>query len=135
MTNSNQKVTHSLYPFKFQSILKPVLWGGSEISHFKGIEPVQEGIGESWEISGVKNNLSVVANGPLAGTTLEELIAEDKDTLVGKLLCDIGIAERAFFGAAIKGGLLRYRLYPFFAGFHRVILHRCFIHSALSNPP
>lgn len=84
MTNSNQKVTHSLYPFKFQSILKPILWGGSEISHFKGIEPVQEGIGESWEISGVKNNLSVVANGPLAGTTLEELIAEAKDTLVGK---------------------------------------------------
>lgn len=84
MTYNNQKFTYSLYPFKFQSILKSILWGGSEISHFKGIEPVREGIGESWEISGVKNNLSVVANGPFAGNTLEELIAEAKDMLVGK---------------------------------------------------
>lgn len=84
MIYNKQKITHSLYPFKFQPILKPVIWGGSDISHFKGIDPVQEGIGESWEISGVKNNLSVVANGHLAGTTLEELIAEARDTLVGR---------------------------------------------------
>jgi len=78
MTNNRQEDTRPLYPLKFQPILKPVIWGGTEISHFKQIEPVREGIGESWEISGVKNNLSVVANGPLAGTTIEELLISQK---------------------------------------------------------
>jgi mannose-6-phosphate isomerase len=84
MTYNNQEDTHPLYPLKFRPILKPVIWGGSEISHFKQIEPVQDGIGESWEISGVKNNLSVVANGPLAGTTIGELLIREKEKLVGR---------------------------------------------------
>jgi len=84
MTNNRQEDTRPLYPLKFQPILKPVIWGGTEISHFKQIEPVREGSGESWEISGVKNNLSVVANGPLAGTTIEELLISQKEKLVGR---------------------------------------------------
>lgn len=84
MTSSKQKVSQSLYPLKFQPILKSIIWGGSDITKFKMIEPQQSGIGESWEISGVKNNLSVVANGHLTGITLEELILEHKEKLVGK---------------------------------------------------
>ncbi|MFA5650939.1 MAG: type I phosphomannose isomerase catalytic subunit, partial [Proteiniphilum sp.] len=74
----------TLYPLKFQPILKPIIWGGSEICRFKNIQPERDGIGESWEISGVKGSVSVVANGPLDGTTLDELIAEYKGALVGE---------------------------------------------------
>jgi mannose-6-phosphate isomerase len=84
MTYNNQEDSQLLYPLKFQPILKSIIWGGSDITKFKQIEPQQDGIGESWEISGVKNNLSVVANGPLAGVTLEELISTHKEILVGK---------------------------------------------------
>lgn len=61
-----------LYPLKFKQILKPIIWGGNEICKFKGIEPVQEGIGESWEISSVEGNISMVANGDLADKSLDE---------------------------------------------------------------
>ena len=74
----------TLYPLKFQPILKPVIWGGSAISRFKNIQPVQEGIGESWEISGMKGDASVVSNGSLKGKSLEELIVEYQGSLLGE---------------------------------------------------
>jgi len=73
----------SLYPLKFAPILKTIIWGGSEITKFKGI-PEQDGIGESWEISGVEGNISVVEGGGLEGKSLQELIETYKDKLVGK---------------------------------------------------
>lgn len=72
-----------LYPIKFEPILKSIIWGGNEICKFKGIQPEQKGIGESWEISGVEGNVSVVANGELKGKTLDELINLYKGKLVG----------------------------------------------------
>ena len=72
-----------MYPLKFEPILKPVIWGGDEICRFKNIRPLQDGIGESWEISGVKGNVSVVANGELKGTYLDELIEKYPNELVG----------------------------------------------------
>ena len=72
-----------LYPFTFQPILKKIIWGGSEICPFKGITPVQEGIGESWELSHVDGNFSVVAEGELAGKSLDELIHTYGKQLVG----------------------------------------------------
>ena len=72
-----------LYPFTFQPILKKIIWGGSEICPFKGITPVQEGIGESWELSHVGGNFSVVAEGELAGKSLDELIQTYGKQLVG----------------------------------------------------
>ncbi|MDY9917242.1 mannose-6-phosphate isomerase, type 1 [Porphyromonadaceae bacterium KH3R12] len=74
----------TLYPFKFEPILKPVIWGGSDICRFKNIEPIQEGIGESWEISGVRGNISRISNGYLAGTSLDELLHSRGEELVGK---------------------------------------------------
>lgn len=73
-----------LYPFTFQPILKPVIWGGADICPFKGITPLQDGIGESWEISDVEGHVSVVANGDLAGKSLDELISTYGEQLVGK---------------------------------------------------
>ncbi|MFV0468167.1 MAG: type I phosphomannose isomerase catalytic subunit [Dysgonomonas sp.] len=74
----------NLYPLKFEPILKTLIWGGSKICPFKGISPARDGVGESWEISGVKNNVSVVSEGDLKGKNLEELIGIYKDQLVGK---------------------------------------------------
>ena len=73
-----------LYPLKFNPILKPTIWGGNDICKFKHIEPVQDGIGESWELSYVKDNISVVAEGELAGKNLEELIRLYGKDLIGE---------------------------------------------------
>ena len=71
-------------PLKFEPILKSVVWGGEKIAPFKGIETTETKIGESWEISGVKNNESVVANGPDKELTLTEMIAKYGAELVGE---------------------------------------------------
>ena len=42
-----------MYPLKFEDILRPMIWGGEEISRFKQLPEVHPGIGESWEISQV----------------------------------------------------------------------------------
>ncbi len=73
-----------LYPMKFEPYLKTVIWGGSGIPGFKGIETDQEKIGESWELSGVKGHESIVANGPLAGKNITALIDRYKEQLIGK---------------------------------------------------
>jgi len=64
--------------------LKPILWGGNKICSFKEITPIQDGIGESWEVSHVKNNVSIVANGSLKGKSLDDLIEAYGSDLLGK---------------------------------------------------
>jgi mannose-6-phosphate isomerase len=73
-----------LYPLKFEPILKEIIWGGDEICHFKNLHPQRSGIGESWELSHVKNNVSIVANGELKGKSLEELIKTYREKLLGQ---------------------------------------------------
>ncbi|MDR1403884.1 MAG: class I mannose-6-phosphate isomerase [Tannerellaceae bacterium] len=72
-----------LYPFTFTPILKKIIWGGAEICAFKGITPLQDGIGESWELSHVDDNYSIVDNGPLAGKSLDELMRTYGKRLAG----------------------------------------------------
>lgn len=69
---------------KFNAILKSTLWGGEKILSFKHLCTEQENVGESWEISGVPGNETVVANGAYAGKMLNDLVAVLKDKLVGK---------------------------------------------------
>ena len=71
-------------PLKFNPILKTLVWGGEKIAPYKGIETEQHHIGESWELSGVKGNESIVADGPLAGRSIASLVHEYKEELVGK---------------------------------------------------
>lgn len=73
-----------MYPLKFRPILKTLVWGGEKIAPFKGITTDQHNIGESWELSGVKGNESVVANGEYEGRTITELIREFKGKLIGE---------------------------------------------------
>lgn len=72
------------YPLKFEPILKSLVWGGEKIAPFKNIETDQHNIGESWELSGVRGNESVVANGEYRGRTIADLVKEFKGELVGK---------------------------------------------------
>ena len=69
--------------FKFKPYLKTVVWGGEKIAPFKGIETGQEHIGESWELSGVKDHESVIDGGEFDGKTVTELCAERKEWLLG----------------------------------------------------
>ena len=73
-----------MYPLKFKNIFKSVVWGGEKIAPFKGVNTQQKNIGESWELSGVKGNESVVAEGPLAGRTITSLAEEYKGALLGE---------------------------------------------------
>ncbi|MDR2969637.1 MAG: class I mannose-6-phosphate isomerase [Tannerellaceae bacterium] len=72
-----------LYPLVFKPILKKMIWGGSAICPFKEIEPVREGIGESWELSHVNGNFSIVAEGALEGRSLDELVGMYGAKLLG----------------------------------------------------
>ncbi|MBU1373630.1 MAG: class I mannose-6-phosphate isomerase [Bacteroidetes bacterium] len=75
----------SLYPLKFKTIFKDKIWGGEKIKTYLGKDfyPLPN-CGETWEISGVKSDVSVIANGPLTGITLADLLAQEKENLVGK---------------------------------------------------
>lgn len=70
--------------YKFNPILKTTLWGGDRIASFKSILSSDDHIGESWEISGVKDNISVVCNGSDAGLSLNQLIERDGAKLLGE---------------------------------------------------
>ena len=69
--------------FKFEPLLKQTIWGGSKIVTFKHLQSDLDNVGESWEISGVPGDESVVANGEWKGKTLNEVLTEMKDKLVG----------------------------------------------------
>ena len=70
--------------YKFEPLLKQTLWGGDKIIPFKHLKTRLENVGESWEISGVRDNETIVANGKEKGKSLNELVREQKGDLVGK---------------------------------------------------
>ncbi|WP_297692149.1 type I phosphomannose isomerase catalytic subunit [uncultured Eudoraea sp.] len=74
----------NLYPIKFYPILKERLWGGTKLGTILGKELESDLVGESWEISGVNGDVSIVANGPHKGTSLTNLIDEFPEAILGK---------------------------------------------------
>jgi mannose-6-phosphate isomerase len=75
----------ALYPLKFKTIYKDKIWGGQKINTYLhkdfGALP---NCGETWEISGVKSDVSVVADGELAGESLADLLEKFQGELVGE---------------------------------------------------
>lgn len=64
-----------LYPLKFEPVLKEKVWGGNAlVAHFNKNPTDSLHIGESWELSAIADNQSIVSNGFLAGNNIEELI-------------------------------------------------------------
>lgn len=72
----------SLYPLKFESILKQKVWGGDKLHKVLG-KPSKGRIGESWEVSGVPGSISKVKDGPLKGMDLNALLKTYGPKLVG----------------------------------------------------
>lgn len=71
-------------PLKFNALLKQTLWGGDKIIPFKHLSDKLENVGESWEISGVKGNETLVTEGEFAGQSLNDVVIALKADLVGK---------------------------------------------------
>ena len=71
-------------PISFVPYLKRVIWGGDKICRYKKIESLHSDVGESWEISAVPGSISVVADGPYKGMTLEELTERFGAALLGE---------------------------------------------------
>lgn len=77
-----------LYPIKFKPRIKERIWGGQAILKKKGSAASRLAkdklYGESWDLSSVKGDVSVVANGMLKGNNLNEIIEVYMGELVGE---------------------------------------------------
>ncbi len=69
---------------KFKPLLKQTIWGGDKIIPFKKLSESLDNVGESWEISGVKDNETIVADGPMEGKSLNTVVEEMGAKLVGR---------------------------------------------------
>ena len=73
-----------LYPLKFYPILKERLWGGTKLGTRLGKSISSDFNGESWEISGVNGDVSIISNGHLEGKDLQQIIDAYPEELLGK---------------------------------------------------
>ena len=98
-----------LYPLTFQPIFKDKIWGGQKIHTILGKDysPLPN-CGETWEVSGIDGNVSVVKDGPLAGQSLADLLREHKGELgMYGAWFDIGLGElHAYDNAAHAWSLI-----------------------------
>lgn len=74
---------HDLYPFKLQPILKDKIWGGEKLKEQCNKKSDSKQLGESWEVSTVPGDISIVVNGDLKGQSLQELLETHKSDLIG----------------------------------------------------
>ncbi|RKS53854.1 mannose-6-phosphate isomerase type 1 [Gillisia mitskevichiae] len=77
-------MNNELYLLKFDPILKEKIWGGSKLNSLFNKKTKSNKTGESWEISDHEDDISIVSNGPLKGKSLQYLLKEYKEELVGK---------------------------------------------------
>jgi mannose-6-phosphate isomerase len=75
-----------LYPLRFKPIFKPAIWGGRRLADMFPGAPAEGPIGEAWVLSDQGDDVSVVADGPLQGTTLRELMRDRREELLGPSL-------------------------------------------------
>jgi len=72
------------YPIKFYPILKDKIWGGEKLAKMLHKKSDRTDIGESWEISDIKDSMSVVSNGKLKGHSLQDLMVIYRGDFLGK---------------------------------------------------
>lgn len=72
-----------LYPLQFEPILKERIWGGEKLKTKFNKSSVSKTTGESWEISAVDGNISLVSNGIFKGKLITELIELYPNELLG----------------------------------------------------
>jgi len=76
-------LTKRIYPLRFKPVYKDYLWGGDRIIRAYGRDEPPGVYAESWEVSARAEGMSVVADGPLGGRSLLELVREMGSDLVG----------------------------------------------------
>ncbi len=105
---------HNLYPLKFKPICKEKVWGGQRLRTLlnKDCNPLKP-IGETWEISAVQDNISVVDNGFLKGNNLQELVEIYLTDLVGdKVYYKFGIEFPLLIKFIDANDLLSVQVHP-----------------------
>ena len=79
----------ALYPLLFEPIYQYRPWGGRHLSKLlKKPLPGEGPIGEAWLLSDRDDFQSIIANGPLKGQTIRQLLTESKEQLLGKFVRD-----------------------------------------------
>jgi mannose-6-phosphate isomerase len=75
-----------LYPLRFKPIYQYRIWGGRRLAHLFDTQlPGDDPIGEAWLLSDRDDHSSVVAEGPLKGKTLGEILKKSPGDLLGNL--------------------------------------------------
>ena len=74
---------------RFEPILKAKIWGGEKLQTLLNKKSDKKDIGESWEISDVEGDVSIISNGSLKGISLKELIKEFKQDVLGEKVYQI----------------------------------------------
>ena len=72
-----------IYPLQFEPILKDRIWGGEKLKTNLNKPITSKITGESWELSTVEGDVSVIANGGLKGKSLTEVIDEMPNEILG----------------------------------------------------
>jgi mannose-6-phosphate isomerase len=72
-----------IYPLQFYPIFKERIWGGTKLKTVLNKPIASEITGESWELSTVEGDVSVVSNGDLKGNSLNDLINADPEAFLG----------------------------------------------------
>ena len=90
--------TVSLYPLRFEPILRRLIWGGRRLGTVLH-KPIGEGndYAESWELSDYRDAVSVVNEGELSGTTLRDLVHHRGREVLGP-----GLSGRSQFPLLVK---------------------------------
>jgi mannose-6-phosphate isomerase len=77
----------SLYPMRFEPICQYRIWGGRRLAGLLSTPLPGDGpIGEAWLLSDRDDHPSVVADGPLKGQTIKQLLAQYPEQMLGKLI-------------------------------------------------
>ncbi len=76
----------ALYPLRFEPIYQYRLWGGRRLADLLTAPLPGDGpIGEAWVLSDRDDHASRVADGPLKGRTIGQLMEQSPEQLLGKL--------------------------------------------------
>jgi mannose-6-phosphate isomerase len=75
-----------VYPFKFVPVLKEIIWGGSKLKSCYNKQTLSDSIGESWEISGISDSVSVISNGEFKGSLLTDILKINAVEIMGERL-------------------------------------------------
>src|ERR1035438_6573845 len=75
-----------MYPLRFEPIYQYRLWGGRRLANLLAAPLPGDGpIGEAWILSDRPDHPSQVANGPLKGRTIGQLMEQCQEQIMGKL--------------------------------------------------